>query len=282
MTAHKIITPDGIALYAESAGAGPRTLVIGAACFLAEEFMPLTDDFRLIFFDQRNRGRSDQVPPEKIGLDYEIADIEVVRHHFGLERMNLLGWSYLGAMVALYAARFPQHVARLVMLSPIAPRQNPEFDSEWQRRAEARTNQDGLRHLEMLREHGLPESAPEQFCRENAAVYRPRSFGNPAALARMTSDPCRFPNEQPDRVAQHFRHLYSTFGTWDWRETASAVTCPTLLLHGDSDLIPLAAAEEWAAALPRVEFIKVAGAGHWVWLEAPELFFPALRQFLAR
>jgi pimeloyl-ACP methyl ester carboxylesterase len=53
----------------------------------------------LVFDDVRNRGRSDTViDPSKLarGIHKDVDDLDAVRLHFGLDRLNLIGHSYIG------------------------------------------------------------------------------------------------------------------------------------------------------------------------------------------
>ncbi|TFB92277.1 alpha/beta hydrolase [Cryobacterium sp. MDB2-A-2] len=56
----------------------------------------------------------------------------------------------------------------------------------------------------------------------------------------------------------------------DLRSMLPSITCPTMIIHGAADrLIPLAAAEETAAAMPAATFTIIEGAGHFLFHERP-------------
>ena len=59
--------------------------------------------------------------PKRPGLDEHIADLEAERAHLGLKRLNLLGNSWGGLLVAAYAAAHSDRVERVVMYSPAGP-----------------------------------------------------------------------------------------------------------------------------------------------------------------
>jgi proline iminopeptidase len=75
----------------------------------------------VIFYDQRGTGASQ---PMQAGasqdMDAQVADLEAVRTHFGLQKAAFVGDSYGGLLVMAYAAAHPEHVDRLV-LSDSAP-----------------------------------------------------------------------------------------------------------------------------------------------------------------
>lgn len=107
-------------------GTGPDTLVVPAAAFLVQKFKRLSPGLTFVFYDPRNRGRSEAVSDTThLGIQYSLSDLEDVRQHFRIKKMSLIGWSYLGAMVALYAAERPEQVDRVVQIGPIPPRKNP-------------------------------------------------------------------------------------------------------------------------------------------------------------
>jgi pimeloyl-ACP methyl ester carboxylesterase len=63
----------------------------------------------------------------------------------------------------------------------------------------------------------------------------------------------------------------------------AAITCPTLVLHGDRDnIFPLHIATALYQALPNAELAILPGVGHGPPWERPDLFVRVLADFLAR
>ncbi|HYM35447.1 MAG TPA: alpha/beta hydrolase, partial [Steroidobacteraceae bacterium] len=119
-----ITTPDGVRLSFQKVGSGDRTVIVPNAIYMIEDFKYLAKDRTMIFFDLRNRGRSDAVidiAKLKGGIHNDVEDIEAVRRHFGLTTIDLIGHSYVGAVVALYAMKYPEHVNRVVQIGPVQP-----------------------------------------------------------------------------------------------------------------------------------------------------------------
>jgi proline iminopeptidase len=142
---------EGLRLYYRVVGDGTRTVVIPAATGLAADLESLARGCRVVFYDQRCRGQSNVDPDEShIWIDYEVHDLEVIRHHFGLERMSLIGWSYMGAICALYAATHPERVDRLVLMCAIPPSSDaPYNDPEARAKKEnERLDPEGAKRLE--------------------------------------------------------------------------------------------------------------------------------------
>ena len=100
-----LTSKDGVHLYYAKVGSGTKTVIIvPGRLFAFRDFHGLAKGRTLIFYDMRNRGRSDAVlDPSKIGLQHDADDLQVVRAHFGIEKPDLTGFSYLGKIVVLYA-----------------------------------------------------------------------------------------------------------------------------------------------------------------------------------
>jgi len=111
-------------LYVRVIGKGQPVIVLhGGPDFDHSYFLPdmdrLKDTFRLIYYDQRGRGKSaDNVRPEDVTLVSDLDDIDRVRQHFRLNSVVLLGHSW-GTVLALeYALRHPTRVSDLILMNP--------------------------------------------------------------------------------------------------------------------------------------------------------------------
>ena len=100
-------------LYSREIGRGEPIIVLHGGpdfdhSYLLPDMDRLSDTFRLIYYDQRGRGKSaDDVQPGEVTLTSDLDDLDRVRQHFQLESPALLGHSW-GAVLALeYAVRHP-------------------------------------------------------------------------------------------------------------------------------------------------------------------------------
>src|SRR5689334_22755195 len=124
-TPHELRIPvTGAELYAREIGEGPAIIVLHGGpdfdhTYLLPELDRLADRYRLIYYDQRGRGRSAaHVRPEEVTLASDLDDLDKVREHFGLKAPALLGHSW-GTVLALeYALRHPDRVSRLILMNP--------------------------------------------------------------------------------------------------------------------------------------------------------------------
>lgn len=273
-----VTTPDGVRLYVRIVGDGPDTVIVPAAAWLGPDLAPLAPGRTLIFFDPRARGGSDAVPDTaRLGMEHDLRDIDAVRTHFSLERTSLIGWSYLGAVVVLYAARHPDRVRRIVQIGPMAP--TTELSRIEGQRGSPPDSAD-LATLAAMEESGRPDTDPVGYCREYAMrqMIRPM-MGRPDSADHALMDPCAYWNEWPSQLFRTAGHVIPA--EWDYTEEARQVDAPVLTIHGTDD--PNAAVEggrEWATLLPNAHLVELEGVGHAPWLEAPGEFFAEVDAFL--
>src|SRR5688572_22609042 len=119
-------------LYYREIGQGQPIIVLhGGPSFDHNYLLPdmdrLSDSFRLIYYDQRGRGKSaGNVKPEDVTIESEIEDMESLRDYFQLASVALLGHSW-GALLAMeYALRHPERVSHLILMNT-APASHDDF-----------------------------------------------------------------------------------------------------------------------------------------------------------
>lgn len=171
-------------------------------------------------------------------------------------RCVLVGWS-LGAMIALaLAARHPGRIEQLVLFGA-----TPKFvaSSDWPHGLDTET----VRGFST----GFAQDAGATLRRFLAlqALGEAQRRGVMHSLNRAVAAPGEF---NAATLADGLRVLADT----DLRAIAPQVSAPTLLIHGHDDAVmPLAAAEWLAAALPATRLEVLDGAGHAPMVSQPEL-----------
>ena len=67
---------------------------------------------------------------------------------------------------------------------------------------------------------------------------------------------------------------------YDIADTLPAVSCPTLIIHGDYDTIPLESAEMIHKQIGDSKLVVVKECGHFPFIEAPEFFLREVNSFM--
>jgi proline iminopeptidase len=278
-----VTSNDGVRLYYAKVGNGSTTVILPGRLFLFSEFRRLAKGRTLIFFDMRDRGRSDAVSdPSKISLQHDTDDLEAVRAHFGIEKPDLIGFSYLGKIVVLYAIQHPDHVNRIVQLGPVARNLGTKFPKFVTAGDEDKVPDPAAqKRLDDLLNNGFAKSHPKEYCRMEWKIEQQRMVGNPANAGRIPN-PCDMENEWPTRLQAHFEALLPTDEGLDiLKESIAKVTVPVLTIHGTKDRnAPYGGGREWDMLLPNARLITIPGAAHMSWVEFLEVVFPSIDTFL--
>jgi pimeloyl-ACP methyl ester carboxylesterase len=272
----------GVRLYYRIEGTGRDTVIVPFASVLADALAPLARRHTLIFYDMRSRGRSSAVQDTtRLGVRVDVQDLEAVRRHFRIGHPAIVGFSYLGAVAALYAATYEERPSRLALLGPLAPR--VALVAAAQPAGRARLDSSRVATLTAaLRDSATSDGEP--LCRQFWDTYLPVYVGGSTgaeSVRRALESTCAIPNEWPRAFNATLRHVSGSMGAWDWTEEARRVRAPTLVIQGDMDVVaPASGGVEWARLIRGARLMSVSGVGHLAWAEAPSVVLPALERFL--
>jgi proline iminopeptidase len=278
-----VTSSDGVRLYYAKVGAGREVAIIPGRLFTFPAFQRLAKGRTLIFYDMRNRGLSDAViDVSKISLQHDAEDLEAVRAHFGIEKPDLIGFSYLGKLVVLYATQHPNHVNRIVQIGPVARRFGTKYPEALTAGDENKVpNPAEIKRMETLYTNGFAKDHPKEFCEMEWRIEQVRMVGDPENAGRIQS-PCEMRNEWPIHLWPHFDPLLASDQALDIpKESVAKVTVPVLTIHGRKDRnAPYGGGREWDLLLPNARLITIDGAAHMSWIEFPELVFTSIDLFL--
>jgi pimeloyl-ACP methyl ester carboxylesterase len=279
-----VTTDDGVQLYYVKSGSGAETVILPARLFTLDDLRWLAERYTLISYDMRNRGRSSQVEDlAKISIEADVRDLETIRKHFRVEKAHLIGYSYLGLMVVLYALEHPANVERIVQLGPVPLKFGTEYRPEYVAgdRQQVIDGHGGAR-LRELRAQNYHTTHPREYCIEEWQVVRFMFVGDPARVDILGKGACDMPNEWPTNLARHMeQHFGGSVMKLDVpRASVATLRKPVLTIHGTSDRnAPYGAGREWYL-LPDGRLLTVQGAAHQVFAERADVVRPAVEQFL--
>lgn len=273
--------PDGTLLAYHRAGAGDPLICLPGGPMQASVYLDdlggLSAHRELVRLDLRGTGDS-AAPADQSSYrcDRQVADVEALRAHLGLERIDLLGHSAGGTLAVLYAARHPERVGRLALLNP-SPRVVGLDIADADRRevAELRRHEDWFPEAFAAFERVW---AGQATAAEWGAL-KPFSYGRWDAASQAAAA------REPAQTNGDAAAVYYSPGAIDPAAVRSAVAglpAPVLLLAGEFDVgLPPKRAAEYAALFPRAELVVAPAAGHFPWLDDPQWLVAALADFLA-
>ena len=233
-------------------------------------FLPLlTEDYDVILYDFFGQGES-----SKEDAPYFIDDfahhLALIMDELGIEKVHPMGISY-GGFIALEFARLYQERLHTLVLSGILASREKLFDMYQD--ISLRFYRDDEKTFELYTHYMYEKIFSERFVKnipdEQLATMRQRFFdryvNHRFCLIRLTEAQNPFFEKIDERV-----------------EGYRKVTAPTLIMAGAHDrAIPLWQQEKLAEIFPNSRYELVPESGHVVYIERPDIFFPALRSFMA-
>lgn len=245
---------DGVRIAYATVGKGPP--LVKAANWLnhleldwegpiwARTFETLASDYTLVRYDERGNGLSDWAVDD-ISFDAFVSDLETVVDALGLERFPLLGMSQGCAVSVEYAARHPERVSALVLLSGYA--------AGWRISAspEERALRESVKELTRL---GWGKSNPA-YRHIFSTTFMPDGTQEELAwfdeLQRLTTSP------------ENAVRFQDAFGDIDVRHRLRDVKVPTLVVHARQDQrIPVEQGRELAASIAGARFLPLESRSH--------------------
>lgn len=272
---------DGTEIAYRVLGDGPPLVCLPGGPGRGAEYLGdlggLDEARRLILPDSRGVGASaDPVDPATFRVDRLVNDVESLRAHLGMTRLDLLGHSAGAILATLYAAAYPQRVSRLLLITPGLSAvgvdgSEEEFTALIERRA-----------------------ARPWYPAARAALDKIES-GDRTIPAYLASRPLFY--GRWDEAAQAHpglgiaeRHAAARNGFFAGVEldvpavkaALATLTAPVLLYAGDQDpLVTPAMTSEAAASFANATVVVQPDAGHLPWIDDPVAFATALAAFLS-
>ncbi len=223
---------------------------------------------QVVFYDQRGLGRSTRISPgAPQTMDAAVADLDAVRAHLRLEKVDLVGDSFGGLLSIAYAAVHPEHIHKLVLSDSAAP------------------------NLSAMK-RDLADVFPDIIAREQgeaAKLTDPRQIAEAGLRTHFrmifySQELCeRYLANAPDLGLnpQVGEAVSKSISTLDLTPALAKFNFPTLVLNGRFDLnvTPLVA---WniAKAIPGAQLVYFEKSGHLPSYEEPDRYISVVDTFL--
>jgi pimeloyl-ACP methyl ester carboxylesterase len=225
------------------------------------ELMTLLGDerYRLVALDWRGFGESDITTPVST-MEIFADDVAGLMDSLGIQEAVLCGLSMGGYATFAFLRKYPQRVAGLILADtrPGADGSEAQINRENVARIAETQGTGAIADLQVprvLSEYTL-QHHPEVELRVRQMIDAATTQGIAAASRGMAQ-----------RV--------------DSTGLLSGITCPTLVIVGEQDVLtPPSIAQEYAAQIPGAQCVVIQHAGHLSNLEQPEAFLQTMRGFL--
>ncbi|MFE4799924.1 alpha/beta fold hydrolase [Streptomyces sp. NPDC056708] len=231
---------------------------------------------RLVVPDPRGTGDSAEPDdPSTYRCDRLVDDVEALREHLGEERIDLLAHSASANLAALYAARHPERLRTLTLVTPGTQAVGIDVtDQDWREASELRRDEPWYADARAALDDFLAGRASGQV----HAVVAPFAYGRWDEAARTHAEAAP---AQTNSAAAPFYYQDGVFDPATTNAALTAVTAPVLVLAGEYDAGPTPdRAAELVALFPNAEFVVQRGAAHFPWLDDPGAFVRTVEAFL--
>jgi poly(3-hydroxyalkanoate) depolymerase len=256
------VTAGGLRLRVARRGAGAPLLLItgiGAHLDMWAPFAAHAGARELVAFDPPGAGLS-QRPPLPLRMHGLARIVTELLDVLGLERVDVLGYSFGGGLAQELAHRAPDRVRRLVLCATA-----PGIGGSPPRPMAALMLASPARYYH-----------PRLLRLSVAHIAGGRTARDPGSLGRHAADRLLHP---PGALGYAYQ-LYAVAG-WSSLPWLHRVPHPTLVVAGDDDpSVPLRNGRLLASRLPDARLHVVRGGGHLFLLDEPESAAPAIRAFL--
>jgi non-heme chloroperoxidase len=236
-----VTTKDGVEIFYKDWGSGQPMVFSHGWPLSADDWDPqmmffVRHGYRVIAHDRRGHGRSTQTDTGN-DMDHYAADLAALTSHLDITNAIHVGHSTGGGEVVHYAARYPERVAKIVIISAVPPL--------------------------MLKTDAHPEGVP----REGFDPYREQTaFNRPQFYLDVPAGPFYGFNRPgvktiPGLVQNWWRQgmmggvkahvdCVKAFSETDFTEDLKKITVPGLVMHSkDDQVVPYAEAGPKSAAL---------------------------------
>lgn len=256
---------NGIDVYYERRGSGPRTLFVNGSGSTLEEAALIVDVLaggcEVLAHDQRGLGRT-SIPPGPYSMADYAADAIALLDHVGWDRARVVGISFGGMVAQEVAVTVPERVERLALLctSPGGP-DRASYPL-----------------------HELADLPPDEAAATGLALLDTRftpewlaSHPSDQALVEMVASR-RAGSDDPEVARGKGEQLGARAGH-DVCDRLDRITCPTLVAGGRYDgIAPPANSEAIAARIPGAD-LRFYEGGH-AFLAQDPAAFPDVLDFL--
>jgi proline iminopeptidase len=272
--------PDGTRLAYRAFGDGAPVICVPGGPMQDTAYLGdlggLSAHHELIMMDLRGTGRS-AVPEDTTSYrcDRLVDDVEALRRHLGLDRVDVLAHCAGANLAALYAAERPGRVGRLALVTPSTTAVGIAATGE--QRLDVARRRAGEPWFDAAFA-ALAAIVAGDATEDHWAAIEPFLYGRWDAAAQA---------HQAAQAGHRNEQAAAAFGgegVFDARRTRAALAAldaPVLLIAGEVDLntVPGVVAE-YAGLFPNAEFVVQPGAGHFPWLDDVGRFVAAIAAFL--
>lgn len=250
---------NNIDLHYEIDGEGPAVILLtgfgGDIGFWRRATDLLSKDFTVLRIDNRGTGKTKY--SDAFTLNDISMDVIALLDHLKIMKANILGWSMGSHIAEIVTESIPERIISLTLVSTYGHRPS--------------RSKYVLTAMTDAAENGMPT---EYFAKVmNCMCYTEEFF----AEREIDGREIRLPSLEN---VEGLRHQLEAVEVSDISESVKSISVPTLVVHGDKDvMVDPDEGATIAKKIPECELLVVKGAGH---LISADRYIPEVREFMKR
>ena len=267
-------------LFSQTFGTGTPIIIVHGGPgldhgYFLPQMLELAKDHQIIFYDQRGSGQSlkTEISPEFINVNQFVQDLENLRKNLGSRSFSLLGHSWGGELAMHYAVTYPEAISSLILMST-GPADDVGYvafrESVVQRISPIKDKLQALFDLTEFEKLTGPQIS--QLYQNLFSLY----LHDPQKIQNLDFSVTEASAKSGARV----RDIIMKSHRQDLFPKLKMLQIPTLVLHGEQDVIPIWTAEKIIQAIPNAKLVRLKNCGHFPYVEKPEETFAAIREFM--
>lgn len=285
---------DGVTFHAETFGDPSNPVVItvhggpGGDYRSILSLQALSDEYFVVFFDQRGAGLSPRVNPDEITLASAIADLDsIVDYYRNGKPVNLVGHSWGAMLASAYLGKHPGKVSHAVLAEPGFL--TSAFAEKWAEATRIRFSAGLLYYFLKTKFESLHVNRPDEQASNDYFVHQWNLYqgsDHPQAGYRCAGDtPKENESWRSGAAASEalFQQAVDSDGNFDINLVAGIENFENTILFLTGECQTIVGAD-WQSQqmefFPSAELVVIPGAGHEMFAENPEASIGAVRAYL--
>ena len=246
---------------------------------------------QLIFIDERGSGKSEKLDDaSQYTVENMVEDCEAVRQALGLGKISLLGHSYGGVVVQAYALKYQKNLSHLILGSTFASTREL---NDALAKMKAAMPADDREKLDSLEKAGLFGKGQPYERGRYPDEYAKLAWG----IGYFPYLYQRHPNPNADPLTDNtstawdlYREMWGSHGEFivdgnltevEYLDQLSQIKVLTLIIVGDHDESDPKMSREMHEKIAGSQLVILPSSGHMTFVDQPEQFLKAVRDFVA-
>ncbi len=270
-------------LYYQTMGQGDPVIVIHGGPGMDQGYLlpgmaALAKKHQVVFYDQLGSGRSTAliIDEQHITIDKFVEDLEMLRKALKFEKVTIVGHSWGGMLAMHYAVKYPKNIKKLVLMNTVASSGIRDFVEELEKRTQPSAGE--FEKLKASQE--FIDSDPLAIAQYYGLFFQ-YYFYNPADLEKLNLQLDPKGAATGMKVSKILEEPLFVKYT-DQHDDLQKLKMPTLIIHGDSDVIPMSAANSLAHSIKGSKLVVLKNCGHFPYIEQPKEWLEIMEEFLGK